>query len=431
MSFTDMFGTLNDSGRLVRDAELERFSDEQRAALLSPFAQSAVVYAGAGAGKTTVLVERVSRLLSKTSVSPSKIAVITFTSKSAEELKRRLHARFGPKAELPYCGTVHALALRLLSKKGISFALLTDERQAQLLQALREAFATEADLLELTDKELLLEISRAREETDYTGHFGIVAFHYEQLLQEAKLMDFTSLLVDAAKEEWHCFDYVLVDEAQDLSALQQLLIDKLGTQRASFWYIGDDDQAIYAFRGAGAGNMKVLANRFGTSYILSTNYRSDRLIVQHALNVITFNKGRENIKWKANSTAEGSVQILSHLNGEEELEAAVAFLHANEDAMVLGRTQALIAELKAMRLPAMTVHESKGLEWSKVWIMGCESALFPHPLSLRDEERRLFYVAMTRAKHGLHMSYAQSRNSKNAPTRHPSPFLLEAQTLPS
>jgi DNA helicase-2/ATP-dependent DNA helicase PcrA len=431
MSFSAMFEDLNLSGRQERLDGLERFSDEQKEALLSPFSQSAVIYAGAGAGKTTVLVERVSRLLSKSAVNPASIAVITFTSKSAEELKKRLRTRFGPKAVLPYCGTVHALALKLLAQKGVSFSLISDEQQTELLLKIREAFSAESELVSLSDKELLLEISRAREESDYTGNFGIVAFFYEQLLAESNLMDFTSLLVDAAKEDWHCFDYILVDEAQDLSVLQQLLIDKLGSQRASFWFIGDDDQAIYAFRGAGAGNMKMLSAKTGRSFVLSTNYRSDRLIVQHALNVISFNKDRENIRWRANSTAEGLVGISSYLTGEEELEGAVAFLQNNTDAMVLGRTQALISELKAMRLPAMTVHESKGLEWSNVLIIGCESALFPHPLSLRDEERRLFYVAMTRAKHCLQMTYSTSRNSKNAPTRHPSPFLLEAQTLPS
>lgn len=429
MSFTDMFNELNDSGR-ASDSELSHFSDEQRLAILSPFNESAVVYAGAGAGKTTILIERVSRLLSKTTVNPARIAVITFTSKSAQELKKRLISRFGPKAVLPYCGTVHALALKLLTSKGGTFNLLSAEGEVALLQKAREHFAEMEDLASLSDKELLLEISRLREEVNYDSKFGVLAMQFEMWMEESGVLDFTSLLIEAAKEEWRCFDYVLVDEAQDLSYLQQLFIDKLGSSRCRYWFIGDDDQAIYAFRGAGAGNMSKLAERFGHKYVLSINFRSDRLIVQHALNVITFNPHRENIAWKANSPLEGSVVVTPYLTGEDELEAAVSFLQSTPGGVVLGRTQAVIAELRAMKLPALTVHESKGLEWPSVMVIGCESAMFPHPLSLRDEERRLFYVAMTRAEHTLTLSYAQSRNLKNAATRHPSPFLLEAQTLP-
>lgn len=406
-----------------------RYSEEQRLCILSPLKQSAVVYAGAGAGKTTVLIERVAKILRETGVSPEKVAVITFTTKAAAELKHRLQSKLGgAKAALPYCGTVHALAYKLLSaKRGEAVPIISPEAEAMLMTAFKAELGE--DVEDFTPQELTTLLARCREEDDYTSTAGIFAGIYQDRLDEYDIMDFTALLVNAAQVAWGAFDYILVDESQDLSKIQRVFIQQLGHAKTKYWFIGDDDQAIYAFRGAGSGVMAELVKEFGDHYILSTNFRSDRKIVQHALNVIEFNDDRVPIKWRANSTAEGAVSVRKFELEQQELDAVIQFLQENPGAVALARTQQLIAELKEMRLPAMTVHESKGLEFDKVWILGCEAALFPHPLSLKEEERRLFYVAMTRAKHELICSYALSRNAKNKATRHVSPFLFEAQTL--
>jgi superfamily I DNA/RNA helicase len=125
------------------------------------------------------------------------------------------------------------------------------------------------------------------------------------------------------------------------------------------------------------------------------------------------------------------VQVEHFAHGEDEVEAARKWLEGSQGRAVLARTQAIIAPLRELGLPAFTVHESKGLEWSQVWVMGCETSLFPHALGIKEEERRLFYVAMTRAKDYLRMSYCGSRaqNTKKPAGRHPSPFLYEAQSL--
>lgn len=406
-----------------------KYSDEQRACILSPLNKSAVVYAGAGAGKTTVLIERVAKILRETGVSPDKVAVITFTTKAAAELKHRLQSKLGgTKTGLPYCGTVHALAYKLLSaKRGEAVPILSPEAETMLVSAFKAELGDEVS--DFTPQELLTLLSRCREEDDYASTAGIFAGVYQERLDSYDIMDFTALLVNASQSDWSAFDYILVDESQDLSKVQRMFIHKLGHAKTKYWFIGDDDQAIYAFRGAGSGVMADLVKEFGTHYVLSTNFRSDRKIVQHALNVIEFNEDRVPIKWKAHSQDEGTVSVRKFELEQQELDAVIQFLQENPGAVALARTQQLIMELRAMKLPAMTVHESKGLEFDKVWILGCEAALFPHPLSLKEEERRLFYVAMTRAKHDLICSYALSRNAKNKATRHVSPFLFEAQTL--
>ena len=403
-------------------------SEEQSQALSSPFSRSAVICAGAGAGKTRLLVERVSALI-KAGVNPRRIAVVTFTRKAAAEITSRVALRLGDKTKQPVCGTVHALALSVLTRRKESFLLASEAQEHACLSALSELLPDEFE--GLSSPELLLLLNRAREQDEYHSLAGLLALAYEEQLSRQGLEDFTSLLARAALRPDDRFDYVLVDEAQDLSNLQLKFLRSIGTS-ACFWFIGDPDQAIYSFRGAQASMMHVLQEACDDLHVLSINYRCARSIVTHANNVIQFNTERFPVSWKAERHSEGAVTVHPYQNAEEELDAAIKWASsAPPKRCVLGRTQAIIAPLKALGLPAMSVHESKGLEWEEVLVMGCEAALFPHPLAAREEERRLFYVAMTRARDSLSMSYCATRSSKNPQmrTRHPSVFLFEAQAL--
>lgn len=401
-------------------------SDEQFKALDAPFNESAGIVAGAGAGKTKLLVERAASLV-RAGVDPQRIAVVTFTRKSAGEIKARLLAKFGDPARVPVCGTVHSVALsRMLSQKE-EVVLVDDDNMPFFLDQLREELPEEFD--EITDAELLLMLNRCREEEKENTTVSLLAYRFEELLAAEDAVDFTGLLKMAAKKVRPVFDYVLVDEAQDLSSLQLTFLKAIGRKTASYWFIGDSDQSIYAFRGAHGGVMQMLEKQVSVMYRLTTNYRSATNIVAHANNVISFNPNRFDIKWRAHRSDAGEVVVKDFGTGDEEMAAVRAWLEADPSRRaVLGRTQAVIASLRAEGLPAFTVHESKGLEWPEVWVVGCEAALFPHPLGVREEERRLFYVAMTRARDALIMSYASSRASKRKAKneRHPSPFLFEA-----
>jgi DNA helicase-2/ATP-dependent DNA helicase PcrA len=216
-----------------------------------------------------------------------------------------------------------------------------------------------------------------------------------------------------------------------LSSLQKSFLKKLARPNAKFWYIGDGDQSIYAFRGAHGGMMRQLQKECDDTHVLSVNYRSASSIVLHANNVISVNPDRFDIEWKAHRTDEGEVQVDHFDTAADELEAARTWLEASpKTRAVLARTQAVMLPLRELQLPAYTVHESKGLEWPEVWVMGCEASLFPHPLGIKEEERRLFYVAMTRARDMLKMTYCASRSQKRGDSsRKPSGFLFEAQHL--
>ncbi len=430
MNYETLFSDLaaSRSGKPSPTAASGSLSPEQLAALKSSFSRSAVICAGAGAGKTRLLVERVSALI-QAGANPKRIAVVTFTRKAATEISERVALRLGDPKRRPVCGTVHSLAMSVLAKRKQVVQLATEEQEAGCVQQLESLLPSEFE--GLSSRELLLLVHRAREQNEYHSLEGLVALAYEDLLKEAGLQDFTTLLSLASERSADLFDHVLVDEAQDLSELQLKFLRAIGPQ-AVYWYIGDPDQAIYSFRGAHASMMHSLRDSCEDFYVLSVNYRSAKSIVVHANNVIQFNKQRFPVSWTAHRNDPGSVAVESFDHGTQELQAAIQWAQARPtQRCVLARTQALVAPLKEQGLLAMSVHESKGLEWPEVLVMGCEAALFPHPLAARDEERRLFYVAMTRARDSLLMTYALTRSNKNPAlvSRHASPFLFETQAL--
>lgn len=433
MDYAALFADVSEAATAPRGAPLHAvtssLSDEQAIALSAPFDRSAVVVAGAGAGKTFLLVERATALI-KAGADPSRVAVVTFTRKAATELKTRLRTRIGDKDKVPVCGTVHSLALSRLASQCENVTITNDDEVMYFIDLLREEIPE--DLLDLTDAELLLAICRAREEEKTNTTMGILASRFEELLAKEQVVDFTALLKMGVDKVRATFDHVLVDESQDLSSLQQTFLKKIGRKNCRYWYVGDGDQSIYAFRGAHGTVMNELRAQCEDQYVLSINFRSGMNIVAHANNVISVNPGRLEIEWKANRTDRGEVTVEFYATAEEELQAVREWLsQAPTTRAALARTQALIAPLRDEGLQVFSVHETKGLEWPEVWVMGCEASLFPHPLGFKEEERRLFYVAMTRARDYLKMSYCGTRTvrKKTAVERAPSGFIFEAHGL--
>lgn len=402
-------------------------SKEQQTALAAPLHENAIVCAGAGAGKTKLLVERVTRLI-KSGANPNRIAVVTFTRKAADEVTERIERKLGKSKNLPFCGTVHSLAYKVLSRRKVPFLLATEEQEAELVKELRPVLPEEFE--ELTTKELVLAIGKAREQQDKASVMGYIALAYEELLANSGLEDFSSLLTKAAEVKADLYDYILVDESQDLGRIQLNFLKKVGPS-AYFWYIGDPDQAIYGFRGASSTMMHELRDECAGFYPLTLNFRCAQAVLGHANNVIRFNPDRIPLNWTPHREEKGDVSVRIFDSGEAELEAAMRWAAISPTSRcILARTQSLLAVPKASGLTAHTVHESKGLEWPEVWVMGCEASLFPHPLAPKDEERRLFYVALTRAKDNLIMSYAESRSArKGNGKRQPSAFLYETQAI--
>lgn len=428
MSYAALFDELEASTVRTRESAPEGLSEEQSKAWSAPLHESALICAGAGAGKTRLLVERVARLL-KAGADPKRVAVVTFTKKSANEIATRVGQKVPSRAR-PVCATVHSVAMSLAVKQEGSLQLVTPEQEAFLLDEVRN-LAPEELVEGVTNDELLLSLHRIREIGVFEGSQGLMAKAYEELLNEKGWIDFTSLLQQGCARKRSLFDYVLVDEAQDLSPLQLTFLQSVAS-KATFWFIGDPDQSIYAFRGSAPSMMHQLAALCTAQYQLTANYRCGQAIVEHANNVISANDNRFDIRWVSRNPEIGEVSVKEFDHGAFEEAAVRQWLQQDPTRRcALARTQALVKDLKDAGLPAATVHESKGLEWDEVWVLGCETGLFPHPLGDRAEERRLFYVAMTRAKQKLIMSYAKSRSAKKEKKRdrHPSAILYETQAL--
>lgn len=427
MTYAALFNELTSSipRKSGRPMAAPGLSEEQLVALNAPFSESAVICAGAGAGKTKLLVERVTALL-RIGVKPERLAVVAFTRKSAAEIISRVKSKIGTKAAQPVCSTVHALAYSLLMKAGVAISLAEPADELAALAALQDLIPPALE--DTSPADLLLALNRAREEFDKSSALGILGLAYEEVLLSKGLSDFTTILNLATEKIRNLFDDIIIDESQDLSQLQLKFLRSIGP-KAVYWFIGDPDQAIYAFRGASADMMSTLKAESAAVYYLTTNFRSATKVVACANQLIQNNPRSFNVAWKASRELMGEVSVRSFSSAEAEFEDTVKWLSERpKERAALGRTQALVARYKAIGLPAYTVHESKGLEWPQIRVLGCEEGLFPHPMSAAQEERRLFYVAMTRARDTLEMTYCHSRSKNNrAKPRSPSRFLLEAQ----
>jgi superfamily I DNA/RNA helicase len=398
-------------------------SAEQQEAIDSDVFGDAVVYAGPGSGKTHTLARRCEHLIKK-GVPPGKLAAVTFSKKSAEELTARVAPRLRlKKNETFQCFTVHALGYKH-TRKNSRLTLIEDSEKDAILSEIKSLTGAPGGL-----RELSLEVDRRREEPFRTqipsDPFEEVLHLYEAELKHRGLADFTTLLQASPRPS---FSHIVVDESQDLTSLQWHFLEQLLLPGGSFWLVGDPDQSIYAFRGAGAGVMEAFEAKKDTRrFDLSLNFRSCPEIVESASELISFNA--RNRKLQASVTSEaGSVSVLRFSDGGEELAKIKEWLSQGGSQAVLTRTRAASEAYQQEGVPAMTIHEAKGLEWDRVWVSGCEAGSLPNAMGSLEEERRLFYVAMTRARKELTLAWAVRRGAN---LLKPSNFLGEAGAPPN
>lgn len=407
-------------------------TDEQIAAVTARAEPRIVVHAGAGTGKTRVLVERAAWLL-RQGVQPADLMVCTFTRAAAQELSRRIAAVLGADVVLPFCGTVHALALQLLGgTSGLAARgarLLSDEQYQD--EALALADMAPPSLAHLSASELLGQVQRVQEECRGPADLRALAAAWSDRLVQCGYWDFVLLLSKALEEPARRrFRHLLVDEAQDLSTLQLQWLAHHQGARASLYLVGDENQSLYAFRGSRAGALSEQVEAGARLYRIEQNFRCARKVLEHANNVIAFNASPLAGPLRAARAEPGEVWVQAFESARDEAQAAARDLHATQSHVVLVRTRDMLEPFAALGLRAHTVHEAKGLEWDHVWVAGMELGVLPHVLGERAEERRLCYVAMTRARNALTLSYARERVLGTRTVHYaPSPFLYESQAL--
>ncbi len=269
----------------------DALNPEQQAAVEAAERAVAVI-AGPGTGKTKTLVARISHLIEARGVHPSRITAVTFTNQAAAEMRARLAKRLGGKRAIQgmTIGTFHAICLRLL---GDGKPLLGEDEALRLLAGVLSEEGRTGGA-----RQTLRRISRVKggESHAHAGVDPAVYAAYCARCRELGVRDLDDLLLDAlalAYENEPMFTHLLVDELQDIDAVQRALVRRWSENGASLFVIGDPDQSIYGFRGANARCFADLAGDFPAmrTITLKRNYRSTPEILHCAAEVIRKNPG--------------------------------------------------------------------------------------------------------------------------------------------
>ncbi len=282
-----------------------------------------LVLAGAGSGKTTVLIARVARLI-ETGVRPWNILTITFTNKAADELKNRLVTKLGLEAQDVFASTFHSMCVRILRQHAEyidlpkSFTIYDADDSLRLVKKCLKALNMEEK--QFPPKPLLGAISHAKERLEAPSDMADIAqregdyrmsitakvyAQYQKELHEAGALDFDDLLCETVhlfkthpdvleyyQNRWH---YIMVDEYQDTNHVQYMLVAMLAAKNKNLCVVGDDDQSIYKFRGATIENILSFERQFPGALVvrLEQNYRSTQNILSAANEVIAHNTERK------------------------------------------------------------------------------------------------------------------------------------------
>lgn len=306
-----------------------------------------LVLAGAGSGKTRVLTRRIAHLVTEHRESPRSILAVTFTNKAAGEMRERIHDLLGRSGEEVWVATFHSAALRILRrhapKLGLTnqFGVYDDQDSKNLMKkiiketGLDEKKYTPQQFLRVIDqcKNQYMFPSDLHKEAESKEDFLKAELYkrYQEALLKSNAMDFGDLLMNVVKLfksdpevlalYQHHLKFILVDEFQDTNKVQYMLIKMLAGQHNNLLVVGDDDQSIYAFRGATIKNILEFEKDFPNARVvkLEENYRSTGIILGAAHAVISKNTLRKSKKlWTSQSS--GS-PIVSYVASDETMEA--------------------------------------------------------------------------------------------------------------
>ncbi|TCK98490.1 DNA helicase-2/ATP-dependent DNA helicase PcrA [Natranaerovirga hydrolytica] len=298
-----------------------------------------MVLAGPGSGKTTVITHRTKNLIQEYKVAPKNILVITFSRASADEMRERF-LNLCNEQEVTF-GTFHSVFFRILRQSGIyklDNVMLEDKKYPLLLKiikSLKISYEDENEIIQSIIQEMsyikseLIDINHYHSTTCSASEFRDVYRIYEQFKAERNLIDFDDMLEKCYQvlqvnnkilHYWQKkFKYILIDEFQDINRIQYECIKLLAAPKNNLFVVGDDDQAIYQFRGAKPDFLLNFPNDYKATekIILSTNYRSTQKILKGSLNVINHNTKRYK-KELDTINEEGSEPIIIELPTIEE-----------------------------------------------------------------------------------------------------------------
>ncbi|MBN8770254.1 MAG: UvrD-helicase domain-containing protein [Thiobacillus sp.] len=322
---------------------LESLNPEQRAAVTLPH-ESALILAGAGSGKTRVLTTRIVWLIQTGQVSPHGILAVTFTNKAAKEMLTRISAMLPINTRGMWVGTFHGLANRLLRthwrEAGLpqSFQILDSSDQLSAIKRLMKAMNVDTEKYEPKKVQWFINSHkeagrRARDAEafdEYSMRMAELFEAYDAQCQREGVADFPELLLrsyellyrnEPLRQHYRDrFKHILIDEFQDTNTLQYRWLKLFAGPHTALFAVGDDDQSIYAFRGASTANMAEFECEFahGNVIRLEQNYRSHGHILTAANTLISQNAHRlgKNL-WTAEGEGE-PIRIFEAYSDQDE-----------------------------------------------------------------------------------------------------------------
>jgi len=358
---------------------LDSLNDEQRNAVANP-SQHLLVLAGAGSGKTRVLVHRIAWLLEAEQASPYSILAVTFTNKSAREMRGRIETLMANSFAGMWVGTFHGLAHRLLrthwKEAGLvqDFQILDGDDQLRLVKRINRSLKIDED--KWPAKQCQWYINSQKDEglrSEHIDHFEDnytktmlqVYKAYEEACDRGGMIDFGEILL-RAHELWlknpqvlehyqRRFKHILVDEFQDTNSIQYAWLRVLAGTQNQLMVVGDDDQSIYGWRGAKIENIQQFSVDFSDAETvrLEQNYRSTSTILKAANELISNNQSRlgKNL-WTEDGDGE-QISLYEAFNEQDEARFIVDrmqdwFNNGNRrsDAAILYRSNAQSRELE-------------------------------------------------------------------------------------
>jgi DNA helicase II / ATP-dependent DNA helicase PcrA len=385
----------------VSDApSLSGLNPEQKEAVLH--AQGPLlVLAGAGSGKTRVITHRLAHLV-RQGADPRSIAAVTFTNKAAAEMRERAQKLLGGAALGTFIGTFHSWCLRFLRRRAREanlpprFAIADSSDQLALVKEAMTELGISDQVLPpnavrariSNAKNALVTAERfAQMETDYAGErIGQIYALYEKKLAATGALDFDDLIARSVRllsgneavlsDERRRIRHLLIDEYQDTNTSQDALVKRLGEGAASLCAVGDEDQAIYRWRGAEVEHILHFDSDFPGARIvaLETNYRSTARILSAAAGLVAHNRRRREKRLRADRGEGLAVRLWRFEEDRAETEAVVREIagspRAPGEMAVLYRTNAqsrpFEEELVRRRIPYIVVGGMKFYERAEV-----------------------------------------------------------------
>ena len=386
-----------------------------------------MVLAGPGSGKTSVIVERTAYMINEGGISPANILVVTFSRAAAKEMKERFLNFTGQQHTLITFGTFHGVFYGIL-KQAYGFNasnILGDDEKSAILKELALNYggelAEEGDFTEEIAKEIsVVKGNRISLEHYYSSCCPDEVFRqiyqgYREVCQSRRKLDFDDMILYCYElfmqrkdilEAWQKkFQYILVDEFQDINQLQYDIVRMLAKPQNNLFIVGDDDQSIYHFRGARPEIMLNFTRDYpdAETVALDVNYRCSGQILSAAMRVIGENKKRFSKKLSTPNQVGKAVQIREFQNPREEYLAVVSELRERmekgerlEDTAILLRTnqeaEGLVGALMERQVPFNMKEKLPNL--FQHWI--CRNLLAYMHFAAGEKNRKYFLEFMNR-----------------------------------